>query len=253
MTEFLIFVLLMASTMMGTQASSSVASDGAPGVTFNKDVLPILQRNCQTCHRPNGIAPMSFMTYGSTRPWAKAIKAAVINRQMPPWFADPHYAKLRNAPRLTQRDIDTLMAWADSGSQEGDSADRPPEAHWVEGWRIRPDVIVSMPEPHVVHAKGQGEIRQFVVPNPFKQDTWVTSIEIRPGDPSVVHHVIVQIVEQGPQAPPAPALLALRGAAIARSVALSRDPPSYQLLWTPSPIVKAAARIPTYLRDIKNA
>jgi len=171
MTRFIVFVLLTAMTLLGTEAPSEFSSDGTPGVTFNKDDLPILQRNCQMCHRPNGIAPMSFLTYSSTRPWAKAIKAAVINRQMPPWFADPHYAKLRNAPKLTQANIDTLAAWADTGSDEGESADLPPDVHWVEGWRIRPDVVVSMREPYVVHAKGQGEIRQFVVPNPFKQDT----------------------------------------------------------------------------------
>jgi len=207
MTRFIVFVLLTAMTLLGTEAPSESPSDGTPGVTFNKDVLPILQRNCQICHRPNGVAPMSFLTYSSTRPWAKAIKAAVINRQMPPWFADPHYAKLRNAPKLTQANIDTLAAWADTGSDEGESADRPPDIHWIEGWRIRPDVVVSMREPYVVHAKGRGEIQQFVVPNPFKQDTWVTSIEIRPGDPSVVHHVIVQIPEQRmPPPPPPPAV-----------------------------------------------
>jgi hypothetical protein len=196
MARFLVFVLLTAMAVLGAETPpSSVSPDQAP-VTFNKDVLPVLQRNCQSCHRPDGIAPMSFLTYSGTRPWAKAIKAKVLNREMPPWFADSNYAKLRNAPRLTQADIDTLVAWADTGSAEGGSVDRPSDVHWVEGWRIQPDVVVSMEEPYRVRARGAGEIQQFVVPNPFKEDTWVTSIEIRPGDPSVVHHVIVQIPEQ---------------------------------------------------------
>src|SRR5262249_34166453 len=123
------------------------------------------------------------------------IKAAVLSQKMPPWFADPHDGEFRNAPKLTSVDIETLAAWADSGSREGNAADKPGAVQWKDGWRIEPDVVVSMPQPYKVAAKGVGEIRQFFVPNPFKEDTWVSSIEIRPGDPSVVHHVIVQIPE----------------------------------------------------------
>jgi hypothetical protein len=201
MSRFVVFVLLAVMTALGTPASStSVPADQAPLVTFNKDVLPILQNNCQTCHRSGGIAPMSFLTYQSVRPWAKAIKTAVVSKQMPPWFADPHYGEFRNAPRLTAANIQTLSAWADGGAREGDPGDKPPAVQFTDGWRIKPDVIVSMPVAHAVKANGIGEIQSFFVPNPFKEDTWVTSIEIRPGDPSVVHHVIVQIPDQPTQA-----------------------------------------------------
>jgi hypothetical protein len=197
MSRFLVLVLLTAITAFATESSSpSVPSDQASSVTFNKDVLPILQKNCQTCHRPGEIAPMSFLTYESTRPWAKAIKAAVISKQMPPWFADDHYGQFRNGPKLTEADIHTLSAWADSGAREGESKDKPPSPNWIDGWRIQPDVVVSMQEPYLVPAKGAGEIKQFVIPSPFKEDTWVTSIEIRPGDSSVVHHVILQVDDQ---------------------------------------------------------
>jgi hypothetical protein len=197
MTRFTVLVLLTAMTAFGTEpSSSSVPSDQAPLVTFNKDVLPILQNNCQTCHRPGEIAPMSFLTYESTRPWAKAIKAAAISKQMPPWFADDHYGQFRNGPKLTQADINTLALWADSGAREGEPGAKPPSPNWIDGWRIQPDVVVSMQEPYLVPAKGTGEIKQFVIPSPFKEDTWVTSIEIRPGDSSVVHHVILQVDDQ---------------------------------------------------------
>jgi len=199
MTRFLVFVLLAAITALGTETSSFPVSSDTP-VTFNKDVLPILQTNCQSCHRPGAVAPMSFLTYESTRPWAKAMKAAVLSKRMPPWFADPHYGGWRNEPKLTQADINTISTWVDSGAREGDQRDMPPALQWTEGWRIDPDVIVRMPERYKVAAKGEGEIKQFTVPNPFKEDTWVSSIEIRPGDPSVVHHVIVQIPEQDPVA-----------------------------------------------------
>jgi hypothetical protein len=184
-------------TTLATQVSfTPVASNQSPQVTFNKEVLPILQRDCQVCHRPGAAAPMSFLTYESTRPWAKAIKTAVLNKQMPPWFADPRYGDFRNAPKLTQADIQTLASWADSGAAEGDASHRPADVQWAAGWRTQPDVIVKMPRPHRVPGKGEGEIKEFFIPNPFRDDTWVTSIEIRPGDPSVVHHVIVQVPEE---------------------------------------------------------
>ena len=194
MTRFLVFVLLMAITALGTELTGPPA-DQSPQITFNKDVLPVLQNNCQVCHRPGGVAPMSFMTYESTRPWAKAIKAAVINKKMPPWFADPHVGEFRNAPKLTPADVNTLAAWVDRGAAEGNPADKPPAPKWNQGWRIQPDIVVSMSQPYRIAAKGAGEIKEFFIPNPFAEDTWVSAIEIRPGDPSVVHHVIVQIPE----------------------------------------------------------
>jgi hypothetical protein len=198
MTRYLVIVLLTAITAIGTEvASNSLTPDQAALVTFNKDVLPILQDNCQSCHRTGGIAPMPLVTYENSRPWAKAIKTNVVNKQMPPWFADSHYGEFRNAPKLTQANIDTLVAWADNGAREGSPADNPSQSpQWQDGWRIQPDVVVSMPSAYRVAAKGTGEVREFFIPNPFKEDTWVSSIEIRPGDPSVVHHVIVQVPDQ---------------------------------------------------------
>src|SRR5207244_11570868 len=122
--------------------------------------------------------------------------AAVVSKKMPPWFADPHYGEFRNAPKVTDADIHTLAAWVDSGAREGNAADKPTPIQWADGWRIKPDVVISMAEAFNGPAQGVGQIESFMIPNPFKQDTWVTSIEIRPGDPSVVHHVIVQIPEQ---------------------------------------------------------
>ena len=85
-------------------------------VTFTRDVLPILQKNCQNCHRPGQIAPMSLLTYKDARPWAKAIKDAVISKTMPPWFADPQYGHFTNERRLKQAEIDAISKWADAGA-----------------------------------------------------------------------------------------------------------------------------------------
>jgi hypothetical protein len=205
MARFFISLLLLTATTMAEQVSAPRALNGPSpvvasldGMSFNKDVLPILQRNCQVCHRPGEAAPMSFLTYESTRPWAKAIKQAVVTRKMPPWFADPGHGSFRNDPTLTQQEIEILSAWVDQGSPEGNAEDKPKPVQWPSGWRIEPDVVISIPEAHSVPAKGSGEIKAFTVPNPFHEDTWVRAIEVRPGNASVVHHVMVQVPEDTP-------------------------------------------------------
>ena len=178
--------LLVAVLAVGVAA---VASDRSSAVTFSKDVLPILQKNCQSCHRPGQVAPMSLVTYREARPWAKAMKAAVAMRKMPPWFADPKYGHFDNDRSLKQSDIDTLARWADTGAVEGDPKDAPAPVQWPKGgWGIQPEVVMDLPA-HDVPAKGVLEWELIAFQAPFKDDTWVTSMEILPGDASVVHHI----------------------------------------------------------------
>jgi N-acetyl-alpha-D-glucosaminyl L-malate synthase BshA len=166
-------------------------------VTFNKHVLPILQKNCQECHRPGEIGPMPFMTYESTRPWAKAIKAAVASKKMPPWFADAKYGHFLNERQLSDADIATLSKWADSGAPEGDAKDKPAPREFTTGWNIKPDLIFKMPKAYRVPAKGVIEYTYITVTAPFKEDTWVVAGEVRPGNRSVVHHVVANVRPKG--------------------------------------------------------
>ena len=129
-------------------SAAALAADN-PSVTFHKDVEPILQRNGQTCHRPGQVAPMSFLTYQNVRPWAKAMKAAVAARKMPPWFADPQYSPYLNDRSLKPGEIETIAKWADSGAIEGDIKDAPVAIQWPVGWAIKPDVIVEGPTTEV--------------------------------------------------------------------------------------------------------
>ena len=167
---------------------SATAMGAANDITFYKDVLPILQKNCQTCHRQGQIAPMALTSYKEARPWAKAMKAAVLSRKMPPWFADPQYGHFNNDRSLKPAAIETLVAWVDRGALEGDPKDAPAPIQWPdEGWQIQPDVVVELPA-YPVPATGVKEWEQLAIPSPFKEDTWVTSVQILPGQPSVVHH-----------------------------------------------------------------
>jgi hypothetical protein len=170
-------------------AAIAAAAEPPSTVTFTKDVLPILQKNCQSCHRPGQVAPMSLLSYQEARPWARAIKNAVTVKKMPPWFADPDYGHFTNDRSLSEREIDTLTKWADTGAAEGDPLAGPAPIEWPkDGWIIQPEIVMDLP-PHDVPAKGVIEWELIAFPAPFKGDTWLTSMEILPGDASVVHHI----------------------------------------------------------------
>src|SRR5438105_7382439 len=134
--------IALATLIFGTAAMSgslrATAGEDSKPVTFTKDVLPILQKNCQSCHRPGEIAPMSFLTYKDTRPWAKAMKEAVVSRQMPPWFVDPGYGHFANDRRLSDAEIKAISAWAEAGAPEGDPKDKPAPVTFQDGWNIKP-------------------------------------------------------------------------------------------------------------------
>jgi hypothetical protein len=168
-------------------ASAAVAATGASSPTFNKDVLPILQKNCQGCHRPGEVAPMSLITYKDARPWAKAIKVAVAAEKMPPWFAEVgHFS---NDRRLSAADINTLSAWANNGAPEGDAKDAPPPLTFPEGWQVKPDMIIEMPKAFHTKATGTINYQNILVKVNFPEDTWVVAAEMRAGNPKVVHHM----------------------------------------------------------------
>ena len=178
-----------------------VLTMGADSATFNKDVLPILQKNCQSCHRPGNIAPMSFLTYESTRPWAKAMKSAAVTRKMPPWSADPKYGHFSNDRSLKQSDIDTIAKWADGGAPQGDPNDAPPPLTWpANGWTTAPDIVLNG-VPYTVPAAPKNNVVEWmtlVTPTGFTKDTWVTSVEIKPSELAVTHHICVSFVPHRP-------------------------------------------------------
>jgi hypothetical protein len=182
-------LLMLGLTCVGLASAASSS--------FDRDVLPVLQKNCQSCHRPGEVAPMSFMTYQETRPWAKAIKTAVLSRKMPPWFADPKYGHFQNERRLSDADVKALVGWADTGAPEGDAKDKPAPLQFIQGWNIKPDAVIGMPNAFAVPASGILEYQYVVVPTNFDKDMWVTAAEVRPGNRAVMHHVIVYVRPPG--------------------------------------------------------
>jgi mono/diheme cytochrome c family protein len=165
----------------------------AKEVTYNRDVAPILFKNCVKCHRANDIAPMSLMTYKDTRPWARAIREAVVQRKMPPWHADPKVGDFINDPRLTDTEIAAIDAWVRTGTKEGDAKDLPPAPVFLGGWHIKPDVVLTIPE-FTVLGGSQDDYEYIYVPTNFTEDKWVQAAEVLPGDRRVVHHATVSVI-----------------------------------------------------------
>jgi hypothetical protein len=196
-------IFAVAAVLLGAVTASVVTGDvsaqggAAPQVTYYKDVAPVLQKNCETCHRPGQIAPMNFQTYESARPWARAIKTAVLAKQMPPWFAEPAPHVL-NDRSLKPAEIDTLVKWADANAPAGNPIDAPTPIVWPGGgWQIKPDLVVDGPT-YNVPGSGVVEWTWFVIPGNFKQDTWVTSIEVKPSEPAVTHHICLAYIPRHP-------------------------------------------------------
>ncbi len=171
---------------------SPVAS-GSPGApVFYRDILPVLANRCQSCHRPGEAAPMPLLTYEQTRPWAKAIREAVTSRRMPPWHADSTVRHYSNDLSLTDAERNKIIAWVNAGSPAGNPAQAPPPGKFTDGWRIdKPDLIITMPEPFTVPAKGVIDYQFITVPTGFTEDKWVEMAEVRPSAREVVHHAIV--------------------------------------------------------------
>ncbi len=178
--------------------SALVAASGTAQPTYYKDVLPVLQKNCQECHRPGEAAPMAFTDYKATRPWAKAIKGVVQTGKMPPWHADDAGLKFHNDRRLAKAEVETLVNWADSGAKEGAVKDAPAPRTYETGWAIgKPDVVFEMPSEFQIPATGTVDYHYVILPTNFKEDKWVSMAESRPSNRQLNHHIIAFIREPG--------------------------------------------------------
>lgn len=160
-------------------------------VTYSDQVSRILNNRCVSCHRDGEVAPFPLTNYDEVNGWGEMILEVIEKGQMPPWFANPEYGEYKNDCRLSQQEKDTLQAWVDNGSPEGDPSDLPDPPQFVEGWQIgEPDQIVEMPVDYEVPAEGVVEYKYFVVDPGWTEDKWIKAAEARPGNRAVVHHII---------------------------------------------------------------
>jgi hypothetical protein len=191
--------LSLALVAMGhAQAPNRAAATDPSAPTFTRDVAPIMFTKCASCHRPGEVAPMALLSFADARPWASAIKQKVSTRAMPPWHADPAHGRFRNDLRLSDREIDTIVKWVDGGAREGDPSALPALPKFPEGWQIgKPDAVFEMTQDFDVPTSGEIAYQYFEVPTNFTEDKWMQAGEVRAGDRSHVHHIIVYVREPG--------------------------------------------------------
>ncbi|HEY1189568.1 MAG TPA: redoxin domain-containing protein [Gemmata sp.] len=159
-------------------------------VTYHRDVAPILQKHCQSCHRPGDAGPFALLTYKQAVNWSADIVHYTQNKDMPPWKPTAGVPFV-NARALTIRELDTLAQWEKAGCPEGDPKDAPAPAKFPSGWRLgEPDLVVEMPAEFTVGAAGKDNFRCFVLPTGLKEDQYVVAYEVKPGNATVVHHTL---------------------------------------------------------------
>src|SRR5580704_916287 len=160
-------------------------------VAFSTDVWPIIERRCVSCHQPGEIAPMPLTSYAEVRPWANAIREAVLTRKMPPWNAageTPH--DFRNDRSLAEAEIRTIATWVKEGAQEGKPLKTAFHAPMRDGgWKLgKPDIVIRVPGFHVP-ASGLLTYRYLITGGLFPKDVWVRAAEFRIDHRTVVHHI----------------------------------------------------------------
>lgn len=204
MTAKRAFVVFLALGLISVVAGPSYAgNENEALVTYYKDVLPIMQDNCQSCHRPSGknisglVAPMAFTSYKETRPWARAIARKVETKEMPPWFASAPRGVFSNERGLSDDEIRTIVQWVEAGAPAGNLIDAPTAKRWVEeasdGWTLgTPDFVVKLSTPYLVkddindlNITFYEKLTEDLLP----EDMWVKGWEFRVGDSGWTHHM----------------------------------------------------------------
>jgi hypothetical protein len=205
-------VLALSVLLAAPLAAFAAETDTTP--TFTRDIAPIFQAKCESCHRPDSIAPMSFVTYEQLRPYARAIKDRVVSRQMPPWHIDKTIGiqKFKNDRSLSDEQIDTIVRWVDGGTPKGDPKDMPPPVQWPneQGWNFasmfgqtEPDLIIRS-TPYLQKAGAPDAWWRPNVPTGLTEARWVRAIEIRPGTVKgrkITHHAIARLQQNEAAAP----------------------------------------------------
>ena len=205
-----------------------------PQVTFNRDIAPIIFRNCAQCHHPGEAGPFPLLSYADVKTHGRQIAFVTSKRIMPPWLPDAGELKFADELRLTEEQIGTIRAWVDQGEVEGSASDLPPQPVFSAGWQLgKPDVIARAAKPYLLPASGSDSYWNFVFRTPVHRSQWLRAIEIRPGDKRLVHHanVLVDREESGRRVEKEPGAGFAGMELIIESEAF--DPDSHFLFWKP--------------------
>ncbi len=190
--SLMILLAVGAARSAKTQSAQGQPAPPSPGVTFNRDIAPLLYQHCVSCHRPDGPAPFSLVTFDDVRRRAALIATVTAERYMPPWKPEPGFGRFAGARRLDDAQIALFAHWLAAGTPEGAPADRPAAPSFTPGWQLgRPDLVVALPA-YTLRAEGLDVFRNFVIPIPVAAQRYVRGIEFQPGTPAV-HHANIRL------------------------------------------------------------
>ena len=182
-------------TLLGTE---QVRAAEKADLTFYRDILPIFQRHCVECHHEGGSAPLSLESHDLGRTWFRTSKQLAQDKEMPPWQADPKVGQWKNADALTDEEIETIATWVDGGLEAGEPSDGPAPLDFSNPWLLGgPDRIFEMAEAYSIPAKSPDVYRAFVLSPAMESDTWLSAIELSPGDPRAVMHMSLSAAPAG--------------------------------------------------------
>ncbi len=171
-------------------------------VTYSNQIARIVQSRCVECHRAGQIAPFTLTSFKDVSAWAENMMEVIDNQRMPPWNADPKYGEFSNDSRVPAAEKQLIAEWIDNGCPEGDRSQLPPPVTFAEGWRIpKPDLIVKMPKAFKIPATGIVDYQYFIVDPGLKHDVWVKAAEGKPGNRSIVHHMVLSYMPPGQKEP----------------------------------------------------
>jgi Tfp pilus assembly protein PilF len=234
-------VLALASVGVAARRATTATRESArklaaaeAQVTFNRDIAPLVFRNCAPCHHPGEAGPFPLLTYADVKTHGRQIAFVTQKRIMPPWLPEPGELKFADELRLSDEEIRRIQSWVDQGEIEGHPADLPRPPAFTTGWQLgKPDVIVRAAKPYLLLPGGSDSYWNFVFRTPVDRSQWLRAIEIRPGDKRLVHHanVLVDREESGRRLEKEPGA----GFAGMELVIESEvfDPDSHFLFWKP--------------------
>jgi hypothetical protein len=195
--QLLLAALAAISAAPRLEAKDTGRSPNPP--TYTKDVLPILQRRCQNCHRRDQVGPFSLQTYEQARKRAADIAAVAADKSMPPWKPVAGGGpKLKHDPSLTPAEVAVLEAWAEAGAPRGEDRHAPPDRTFTQGWALgTPDLVLEMGEDFTVPASSPDLYRCFVIPTNLRRDAYISAVEFQAGNKRVVHHFMAFLDTSG--------------------------------------------------------
>ena len=170
------------------------SSAGKGEVTYSGHIARILQDNCQNCHREGQVAPFGIESYEDAVRWKTEIVAYTKSRLMPPWKASPVVGHFSNDLSLSDEEIKLIARWVQQGTPKGNVSDMPPTPKFNDDWAEgEPDLVIEMPEEYTVGPEGEDDYRHFIIPYEAAEHRFIESVDVKPGNPGVVHHVIAYV------------------------------------------------------------